>query len=133
MTALVDHVTIYNVRTKADQEVFMSYGLLNEMTKLFGGNINTLPTLDLDPSIAEPIMAMLLAERDETGKIISNPIFDISISDAEKVFDWVKEHLVNFFIGRLSSTKMVFTRHAETLTALGLSLNGTQDDPSKTA
>lgn len=120
-------------RNGEEIEIYMSYGMINDLLKLLGSKPENILALDLDPILAEPLMATLLAKRDETGKILSNPVFDISMDDAERVFDWVKEHILGFFLRRLSSSKKVFEGHGDTMKALGLSENGMLSEASKTA
>lgn len=128
-----NHVTIHNLRSGEDVEIFMSFGLLNEMIKLLGSDPSVVAQLDLDPALAEPLFTLLLAKRNQVGKVTETPAWDISQEDADLLFDFIKEKILDFLVRRLSSTKTLFESRRTQLQGLGLSLNGSQGEPSKSA
>lgn len=119
-----DRISVKNGKTGKDVEFFMSYGLLNEMIKIIDARPETIATLDIDPVISEVLLAALFSERDDNGKVLGIVPFDLSIDDAEAVFDWIKEHTMGFFMRRLSKTKDFFDSRKDQLTSLGLSQTG---------
>ena len=127
------HLTITNLRTNEEIELFMSFGLLNEMIKLLGNDPSVIAQIDLDPALAEPLFTLLLAKRNTVGKITEAPSWDISQEDADRLFDWIKAAILDFLVRRLSSTKTLFESRKTQLQGLGLSLNGSQVEASKSA
>lgn len=93
-----------------ERKIFMSFGLLNKLSDIVGGP-EQVPTLEFSPDIAMQVISSLLIERKPNGdpikkiETIDDVIMPgISQVEAEKLFDWVKEHLVDFFARRAAAT-----------------------------
>lgn len=98
-----------------DHEVFMSYGLLNRLTRHLG-NIDHLPILAVDPALQETVLVEVFTTRDSKGNATSTPTLHelaISLDDIDKVLDFVGEHIADFF-----------TRAAEKAQARMVRING---------
>jgi hypothetical protein len=86
-------------------EVIMSFGLLNALARI-SGDINRIGIIDIVPDLADEVLFEVLSKRDAKGKKVdpeaSPP--DLPASEANKVFNWAKEHLMDFFLQRLVNT-----------------------------
>jgi hypothetical protein len=123
------HLTVRNLKTDEDMELFMSFGHLNEITKLFNGNPSALLMFDMDPALVEPIFVILTAKRNPAGKVSEITPFDFDITEAEKIMDWCKDHLIGFFARRLTSSRQSMETNQNLLRELGLSSTGTASEP----
>ena len=86
-------------------EIKMTFGLLNALVKIVG-DVNRIGIIDIYPEMADEVLAEVLTPRTSTGKK-ADPTFalpDLPASEAEKIFDWVKESLFDFFLRRLQNT-----------------------------
>jgi hypothetical protein len=91
----------------AGKDVLMSFGLLNDLTQLFG-DPGRVAVLDFDPEMQDRALVLCLSERSARGRILKEYDLDnmpeFKPADAEAFFDWVKEHAVDFFIRRLKKS-----------------------------
>jgi hypothetical protein len=114
------------------RELFMSFGLLNESTRLVG-DLNRVAAIGLNPDLSIQILAAVLAPRDAKGRIADDFVLpEMSPENAEQILDWVKEHVLDFFIRRLRKTLTLVDQNAEQLKAIGSSLTGLGSAASKT-
>lgn len=97
-------------------EVFMSFGLLNELTPLVGGP-ERIAEFDFDPVLREHTIRLCVAPRDDRQKIDENYQLPpgLELDEAEKLLDWVKGHVLNFFIRRLTKNIEMFETNTEAL------------------
>lgn len=80
--------------------VFMSFGLLNQLTRLLG-DIDQLPMLAVDPVLQEKVLVEIFTERDARGNPTKVPnLYEINVSlgDIELILDFVGDHIANFFM-----------------------------------
>jgi hypothetical protein len=109
--------------TVRDREILMSYGLLNELTKL-AGDPNKAATLDLDPDLAMQVLLTVLTPRTTSGKPEDFDMPELTPDEAYKVFDWAKAHLLDFFMKRLQSSLGAIEGRKADLEKLGSLLSG---------
>jgi hypothetical protein len=114
----------------SDRELFMSFGLLNELSRL-ASNPEAVALFAIDPEIRDAVRKSLLAERKAGGKIIS-PIDDpdelnVSIDDTERMLKWAMDHVLGFFVRSMTSVADVTREVEPKLTALASSMNGSND------
>lgn len=119
------------------RELFMSFGLLNEIASLVGSP-EGVPTLSFDPSASHALLELVLAKRDKRGNIIreeDEPIvpLDLEPDAAEAIIDWAGTHALDFFIRRFAKSAQLFATQAENLAAVGSSLTSSVNSPGKTA
>lgn len=109
-----------------EREIFMSYGLLNSLVRVLGDPSRT-AALDLDPDLAEQVLLLVLIPRSPTGKpTVSFEEFELPGLDPEeayKLFDWVKEAVLSFFVKRLRKTIDAIEEKKDDLASLGSSMN----------
>lgn len=89
-----------------DHEIFMSFGLLDEITGLVG-DMEQLPLLTLDRDTRSKMLELLLSERDEDGAIKTkfNPRkSDLTPEQINELGAWVSEHVLNFFLTALEGS-----------------------------
>jgi hypothetical protein len=119
-----------------DRDIFMSFGLLNDLTKLVS-DPSEVPRILLDPDLRDAVLKELLAERKRSGKILKElpdvEDIDASPEDIEKLLDWTMEHVISFFVRSLKKTAQMGERHLETLKSLQSSLDGSNGSASKIA
>jgi len=102
-------------------EVTMSFGLLSVLARL-AGDINRIGVLDLDPVLADEVLDEVMIPRTANGK--RNPpagyeMPDLPMEDAHAIFSWVKDHIMDFFLRRLTDTSELMGRNQEKMTAIG--------------
>ncbi|MDV2968711.1 hypothetical protein RZ532_22235 [Nitratireductor aquimarinus] len=131
MSALKDRFEI--TQDGETREIFMSFGLQNEITTLMGDPAIAASTY-FDPELREKVLLAALHERSKTGKIINKAEeledFDISVSDIEALLAWEVEHAIAFFARSMDRVKKL-KGQLESLTADVSSLNGSANSPSK--
>jgi len=119
-----------------DRELFMSYGLLNELAKLVGSP-EVAPSISLDEHLRAEVLAACLAERKPSGKVTQKvkdmDDLDISIDDIESILDWATEHVLNFFVRSLGKMLKRVEANKDVLEGLKSSLDGLQGSASATA
>lgn len=119
-----------------ERELFMSYGLLNELAKLVGSP-EVAPSITLDEHLREEVLKACLAERKASGKITAAvkdmDDLDISVEDVERILDWATENVLNFFVRSLGKMVQRVEANKDTLEALKSSLDGLQASASATA
>ncbi|GJD32830.1 hypothetical protein PMNALOAF_4109 [Methylobacterium adhaesivum] len=107
-------------------EVTMFFGRLNELAELVG-SFERLPEVDFHAPTRTAVLDILLSPRDERGRR-TDPEWiippDLSIEDAEAALDFAKEHLADFFLGRLEKHLASLQTNGQRLTGVGSSLNG---------
>ena len=102
-------------------EVTMTFGLLNELARITG-DINRIGIIDIDPDLAESVLSAVLVDRDPRGKPKEAKDWqhpDLPPDQASAVFDWVKEHLFDFFLQRLQNTADLMARNKERMAPIG--------------
>lgn len=111
-------------------EAFMSYGMLNDLVKVIG-HPNKASALDLDPDLALMVLAIVLVPRSKSGKPqVKLTEFDppgMSVEEAMKVFDWVKDHTLNFFAKRLEASLQSIKDRKADFKQIGSIVDGLQD------
>lgn len=108
------------------QEVFMSFALLNQLAYLLGDVQNT-PMVHLNPEMREAFLRELLSERSKTGKITTEvKIDEVSLNHDEVLglLDWAAEHVLDFTIGAIEKSKALQLRNQARMLALQSSPNG---------
>lgn len=109
-------------------DILMSFGRLNELAGLVS-DINLLPTIDFDLATRTAVLAICLAPRDERGRRTDQDWCippELSVEAASAVLDWAKDHLMDFFIGRLEQHLVALKQNDARLTGLGASLSSSQ-------
>lgn len=109
-----------------DRNIFLSFGLLNELSLLVN-DISDLPSIPLNTRLRKQVLSACFATRKKSGKIeaeVDIDDVDVSIGDSERIIDWVVDHMMAFFLRSLK--KVVLTTEANKIDMqdLGSSLNG---------
>lgn len=118
------------------REIFMSFGLLNELTRIVQDPAR-IGLMAIDPDMREDVLYALLAERKPSGKILK-PLPDIDDIEAdyleiERLLAWAMEHTLGFFVRLLQSAATAAEREKTQMVDLVSSLTGSPDSVSKTA
>jgi hypothetical protein len=116
------------------RELFMSFGLLNEISRDVG-DVENVAMVGIDPELREKILQTLLAERDDDGKVTKKFNFfkaDLSMDDINRVIEWVSENLLDFFLKALAGANSLREKNEPKLQSLMSSLAGSQASSSKT-
>jgi hypothetical protein len=120
----------------AERELFMSYGLLNELAKLVGSP-EVAPQISLDEYLRSEVLKACLAERKPSGKVLKAiedmDDLDMSIDDVESVLDWATEHVLSFFVRSLGKMVKRVESNKDVLEGLKSSLAGLEASASATA
>lgn len=113
-----------------EREIFMSFGLLNHLCNVIG-TVENVPLISMDAELRNVILPLTLAERSKSGKLINKELpevddFEISVSDGEKLLEWVTDHAGNFFIKALETAKRLESNNRERLQGLMQSSDGSK-------
>jgi hypothetical protein len=109
-----------------DEEVFMSFALLNTLARHVGDPEN-IPMIELNADLREMILKEMLAVRTPSGKITEERGLDdveISIEDFEKLLEFASEHITDFTIRALEKAGARSKAVQEKVTALKLTSSG---------
>lgn len=97
---MADEIYVLNNR-----EIKMSYGLLQKLASRFN-DLGQVENLSLDSNLQNDLINEVLAERDDHG-LPKDPgkdySLELSISEGEKLMNWISEHIIDFFISRLQA------------------------------
>lgn len=114
--------------------VTMYFGRLDELAGVVG-SFERLPEVDFHAPTRQAVLDICLSPRDERGRRIETDWCippELSIADGEAVLDFAKEHLADFFLGRLEKHLRSLQANGERLTGVGSSLNGLVGSASET-
>ena len=118
----------------AGHNILMSLGLLNELTGLVGDPTN-IGAIDFDSEIQAQVIEACVAERTTFGRRKSDPNLDelqVSIKEVEGLLDWVKSHVMDYFVRRLTANAALVNQHQKSLKGLERFLTGSTEEPSVT-
>jgi hypothetical protein len=107
-------------------DVTMFFGRLNELAEVVG-SFERLPEVDFHAPTRTAVLDILLSSRDERGRRIDGEtvnLHELAVDDAEAALDFAKEHLADFFIGRLEKHLASLQTNSHRLTGVGSSLSG---------
>lgn len=116
----------------AGHSILMSLGLLNELTALVGDPTN-IGAVDFDVEIQAGAISACIAERTPLGKRKSEPNIDdldVKVQEVEALLDWVKAHVMDYFVRRLTANAALVNQHQESLKGLERFLTGSTSEPS---
>lgn len=81
-----------------DREIFMSFGLLNQLTHIIG-DMQNVGFVHVVPEVRAQVLNELLAERTKGGKvtkIVPHDEAEVSLEDVQKLLDFAVEHMLDF-------------------------------------
>lgn len=116
MATIPDSLTI--MEAGKPRELFMSFGLLNELLAIVG-DLPDISTIGIDPALRYGVLNSVLSERDDNGVIVKPLVMftlRVEVSDIQKLFSWVAEHLLNFFLTAIEQNLVTHTKHQGRLT-----------------
>lgn len=114
------------------REIFMSFGLLNEITTLMGEPA-TAASVYFDPELRVAVLGAALHERTKSGKIAKEVDMEeivIAPADIEALLAWEVEHAIAFF-SRSMERVFKMKGQLEELNKATSSLNGSPGSHSK--
>lgn len=113
------------------REILMSYGLVDELTRIVG-NAESAPQMLLDPRVRNEVLEAIGAERTAGGRRKAPKEdaveFDpgMSLDDANDVLDWALMHVTNFFMRQFKTTAATVEVHRAEIDRLNSSTSGSQ-------
>ena len=117
-----------------DREIFMSFGLLNELTKIVEDPARV-TAISVDNDLRDMVLKSLLATRKVSGKV-ENPCdlddTEISVEDVERLLAWGAEHTLGFFLRSLQKVMELTKKNEKEMTALASFASGSQGSTSET-
>lgn len=120
----------------AVRELFMTYGLLNSLTSLIG-DPDKVVMLETDPELVRTLITAVFIPRTPSGRISVNiDDYDppgMSLTEGNKVIDWVKEHVLDFFIQRMQKSMKLAKEREDQMKEIGSLLTGLAREASKTS
>lgn len=118
-----------------DFEVFMSFGLLNELSAMIGDPARA-AIIFFDPPLRENVLRSALATRTKAGKVTAavEEITDVEVDlgEIELLLSWIAGHVLRFFVRSVKSVALLEGDLKE-LAGLSSSLDGSKGSPSKKA
>ena len=114
------------------RELFMSFMRQNALLR-YVDNPTTILTIGIDPDLSEAVIRAMLVEKISDIHDFNLEEGDVSNEDAEKITDWVSEHLTYFFMKRFQSMAERGKRLEPIAKALQLSVAGSGGSGSETA
>lgn len=121
------------IQDSTEREIFMSFGLLNEITSLLQDPA-TAASVYFTPELREKVILAALHQRTKTGKVEKPAAaiddFDISLGDIEALLAWEVEHAIAFF-ARSMERVVAMKSTLESLQQDTSSLTGSQASASK--
>lgn len=126
--------TITVIVNEEERTLFMSFGLLNELTKLVG-DPTQVASIPIDVELRTDVLKLVLAKRKKSGKLEEEIDFDdldIAVADVERVLHWTQEHVISFFVRSLRQVLSVTKNHETEVSNLASSMGGSSDSASKT-
>lgn len=110
-----------------DREIFMSFGLINDLTRVV--NPDNMADINIDSDFRHSFLALLLAERSKGGKVLNQvDPYDVEMTpdEAASLIAWAQDHILDFFLRSFKNLKSTAEKHQETLTDLASFLTGSQ-------
>lgn len=108
---------VFNKNENNPTEIFMSFGLLNSLSKYFE-TVDQVEEIFLNPELQATILIECLSDRDKKGRITEelnlNELEDLQ--SVNKFLAWVGDHLTDFFIQMLKASTNRLKRISQTTT-----------------
>lgn len=83
-----------------ERELFMSFGLLNEICRGVG-DFQAAVQIPVDSQLRDYVLLAVLSDRKEDGEVekaVNLRTLDIGVDEAEDLLAWVTEHATDFFL-----------------------------------
>ena len=120
-----EHITV--TINDEEKELKMTFGLLNELSRRMG-DVDALPELAVNAELRESVILACVVERDKRGKFKDAEAtlydYDLSMEDSLRLLDWVGEHVADFFLKSMSSTKALIEKRQDQFQSLMPTLPG---------
>ena len=119
-----------------DKELFMSAGLVRKVASIVN-ELEDMAHIYLTPAVQERCAVQVLVERDERGRpkedvdSLDLMAFEMTTEDAAKLFKWIGDHVMHFFIEGATNMETNLKDQMSVLQNLAQSLNGTVDSIQK--
>lgn len=111
---------------EADEEVFMSFALLNLLSSIVGDPQN-ITVVSVDPEFRTALLNAVLCKRTKGGKVEEvRTIEDVEIDSEvlEEMLDWLMDHVTAFTLRSLEKTMERASKNKERFQALKDSSSG---------
>lgn len=102
------------------KEVFMSFNKLNRCNFILG-DIENIPHIMISPSVREAMICEMLKEKDTEAKLED---FDINADDAQRLLDFVSQHLLDFMLGVLEKAAALQEMNKDRADAIAAKVSG---------
>jgi hypothetical protein len=114
-----------------EHELFMSYGLLDRLTKIIGGSLD-ITTASLEPNTRNETLIACLTKKGRAGVLDKVDIdnLDIDPEDVVRIVNWATEHVIGFFLKATERTKEMGERIKDKLGSLTHLVDGSKDSAS---
>lgn len=115
-----------------EKEVFMSAGMIRRLASI-SNELEDISSIYLDPDVQERCLVHLLVDRDNRGVPTEEPTklsmmaFEMEPDDADKLAQWVGDHLMAFFIKGAKNMRQSIQLQEKTFQNLAQSLIGTKN------
>lgn len=112
-----DRITV--VVNGENKEVFMSGGLIRELSPIVGG-LEDFAGAFVDTEVQKVLLIEVLKPRNPRGNPSENKEyglddFSMSLEECDKLLNWVMDHVLHFFVNSLTSAKSLAERNQKTI------------------
>ena len=122
----------------AEKEVFMSGALVRRLTSICLGYGEDPTVIYLTPEVQEACTLEALVTRDNNGRVVEEDkdktafAFNLNVEDAEKLINWMGDHILYFFIKGSTTVGQQAKNIEKTMGNLMSFLSGHQDSQKET-
>lgn len=112
-----------------EREVFMSAGLIRRLATVTSGH-SSMADLYTDASMQSFLLVEVLKPRTPRGESTTEyqlEDFDISIDEADKLNNWIIEHIISFFLNAVQKVRTAVATPESNLMKLAVFMTGSQD------
>lgn len=102
------------------KDLFMSFGLLNELMKIVH-DIPNIQSIGVDPALRCDVLEAVFAQRGPKGEVVDvtpASALPITAADAQRILEWVAGHVLDFFLGSVEAAVRTMEPHRERLEKL---------------
>ena len=128
-----DHFTL-PVLGQDDKEIFMSFGLLSDLTTVVV-DVDTLAHIHVVPEVRAEVLKVVLSERNERGEItVEHTAYTVPMipHDAKALLNWIHQHVAAYFMHALQNMTETAGALQGVMEQMTSSLNITPDLTSET-
>jgi len=108
-----------SIKTEADQELVMTYGMFTDIMRLIGEQEDTVSILMTDANVRDLVIRRLFTPMkkavENVDELINPYEIDISPLELDSIIAWVADHVMHFTISTAEKTRPVVEKYQDRL------------------